>query len=78
MADLISIGECLIELSSDKPLADSETFIKSYAGDTFNVISMARTLGVSSAYITRVGEDPFAEYLISNWENKSIDTTQVK
>jgi len=78
MLDLISIGECLIELSSDKPLADSEIFKKSYAGDTLNVISMASTLGVSSGYITRVGEDPFAEYLISNWRNKSIDTTQVK
>ena len=31
MLDLISIGECLIELSSDKPLADSEIFKKSYA-----------------------------------------------
>ena len=38
MLDLISIGECLIELSSDKPLADSEIFKKSYAGDTLNVI----------------------------------------
>ena len=78
MADLISIGECLIELSSDMPLANSKKFKKSYAGDTFNVISMASTLGVSCGYITRVGEDPFAEYLISNWKSKSIDTTQVK
>ena len=78
MADLISVGECLIELSSEKPLANSEIFRKSYAGDTLNVISMASALGVSCGYITRVGKDPFAEYLISSWKNQLIDTSQVK
>ena len=36
MPDLISIGECMIELFSEDSIEEAETFTRSLAGDSFN------------------------------------------
>jgi len=76
--DIVSIGECLIELYSDKPLSDSDKLYKSYGGDTISVLVAASRLGSRTGYITRIGEDPFTSYLLQGWLNEKIDLSMVK
>ena len=78
MPDIVSIGECLIELFSDEPLRSAPSFRKSFAGDTLNMLAMASRLGTSCGYMTRLGDDPFADYLLDSWHELKIDTAAVK
>ena len=78
MPDLISIGECMIELYSEEPIEQADTFTRSLAGDSFNICVAAQRLGTSSGYITRLGDDPFAAYLLNTWNSLGIDTSQVR
>ena len=78
MPELISIGECMIELFSEDPIDEAESFTRSLAGDSFNICVAAQRLGTSSGYITRLGDDPFAAYLLNTWNSLGIDTSQIK
>ena len=78
MPDLISIGECMIELFSEEPIEEADVFTRSLAGDSFNICVAAQKLGASAGYITRLGDDPFAAYLLNTWNSLGIDTSQVK
>lgn len=77
MPDLISIGECMIELFSEEPIEVADTFTRSLAGDSFNICVAAQRLGTSTGYITRLGNDPFADYLRKTWTSIGIDTSLV-
>jgi 2-dehydro-3-deoxygluconokinase len=76
--DLISIGECMVEFSCDGRLAEATTFRKSYGGDTLNTLVAASRLGSRTAYITKVGNDPFGEYLFRSWEEEGIDLSHTE
>ncbi|MGH2541697.1 MAG: sugar kinase, partial [Ardenticatenaceae bacterium] len=78
MPDLLSIGECMIELFSDKPMEEAETFHRSFAGDSLNMLVAAARLGTTTGYITRLGSDPFASYLLNAWKGEGIDTSHAK
>ena len=78
MPDLISMGECMIELFSEEPIEEADTFTRSLAGDSFNICVAAQRLGTSAGYITRLGDDPFAGYLLNTWNSLGIDTSQVR
>jgi 2-dehydro-3-deoxygluconokinase len=75
--DIVSLGECMIELFSEKSMAESRYFEKSFAGDTLNVIVAASKLGSKVGYITKIGGDPFGDYLLENWKALGIDTSNV-
>lgn len=77
MPEILSIGECMIELFSDEPIEMADTFTRSLAGDSFNILVAAQRLGTSTGYMTRLGEDPFAEYLLRTWRGEGIDTSRV-
>ena len=78
MAEIVAIGECLIELFSEEPIGTAPGFHKSYAGDTLDVLTMASKLGTSTGYITKLGDDPFADYLLDSWRTEGVDTSAVK
>ncbi len=78
MPDLLSIGECMIELFSDKPMEEAETFQRSFAGDSLNLLVAASRLGTSTGYITRLGSDPFTSYLLNAWKREGIDTSHAR
>ncbi|MCH8206617.1 MAG: sugar kinase [Chloroflexi bacterium] len=78
MPDIVSIGECLIELFSEEPIGEAETFTRSLAGDSLNILVAAQRLGSTTGYITRLGDDPFAQYLLSTWRKEGIDVSQVR
>ena len=78
MPDIISIGECFVELMSPDPLADAVYFEKAFSGDTLSVLTMASKLGTSCGYITRVSDDPLGDFLLESWGRLDIDTSRVK
>ena len=78
MPDLISIGECMIELFAEEPIETADTFTRSLAGDSFNICVAAQRLGTSTGYVTRLGDDPFADYLLGTFQSSGIDTSGVR
>lgn len=78
LLDIITIGESLIELSSDVSLSLAESLNKYYGGDTLTAAVAARRLGSKVGYITRVGCDYFKEFLLDSWQSEGLDISQVK
>jgi len=76
--DIISIGECMIELSTNESLIYAECLHKYYGGDTLNTAVAAARLGSKVGYITRVGRDSFQTYLLDSWQAENIDTSNIK
>ena len=76
--DLITIGESLIELSSEKSIKFADSFDKYYGGDTLATAIAALKLGSQTGYITRVGNDHFCEFLLESWQNIGLDISHVK
>lgn len=76
--DIITIGEGLIELSSDISLSMSEKLDKYYGGDTLAAAVAAKRMGSKVGYITRVGCDYFKEFLMDSWQAEGLDISQVK
>ena len=75
--DLISIGECMIEFYLEPQLGEN-IFIQGFGGDTLNVLVAAARLGTSVAFLTKVGDDQFSQYLLKVWEQENINITLVK
>ena len=66
MADLICIGEALIDFVAMEPCTDvgaSGGFLRAPGGAPANVAVAAARLGCSSAFLGKVGEDPFGRFL---------------
>lgn len=76
--DIITIGESLIEFSSENSLLMSDTFTKYYGGDTLAVAISALRSGSKVGYITKVKNDGFGEYLLDCWQSEGLDSGQVK
>lgn len=76
--DIISIGECMIELSTNESLMNTEILHKYYGGDTLNTAVAAARLGSKVGYITKVGNDSFHTYLLDSWQAENIDTSNIK
>ena len=76
--DIITIGECLIELSTNSKMADAGCLYKYYGGDSLATAISALRMGSKVGFITRVGNDPFKDYLIKSWQNEGLDTSQIK
>lgn len=76
--DIITLGESLIELSSDAKLSDTKCFYKYYGGDALVSAITALRLGAKVGFITRVGNDAFKDFLMQSWAEEGLDISQVK
>lgn len=76
--DIITLGESLIELSSDVSLSKATSLDKYYGGDTITAAVSASRLGSKVGYITRVGCDYFKEFLMDSWQAEGLDISQVR
>lgn len=76
--DIITIGEGLVELSSDVSLSLAKSLDKYYGGDTLAAAVTAKRLGSKVGYISRVGCDHFKEFLMDSWQAEGLDISQVK
>lgn len=76
--DIISIGECLLELSTNESMKYAEVFNKYFGGDTINTAVAAARMGSKVGYITRIGNDAFKEYLLDAINSEGINTDCIR
>lgn len=71
------IGECMVELQKT-----DDQLKQSFGGDTLNTALYLSRLtqqhGVTTAYVTGLGKDPFSKEMLANWQQESINTDLVQ
>jgi 5-dehydro-2-deoxygluconokinase len=75
--DLLTVGRVSVDLYADEPGAtflDPQHFAKSIGGTATNVAVATARLGHHSAVLTKVGTDPFGDYVIAKLEAFGVDT----
>lgn len=74
MYDIVALGECLIDFS---PSGLNEMGMPVYSqnpgGAPANVLAMAGRMGCKTAFIGKVGDDAFGDFLKVSFENAGID-----
>ncbi|MCF4098014.1 sugar kinase [Maritalea mediterranea] len=77
MSKLVSIGECMIEMSA----LENGLYKKGYAGDSLNMAFYARAFlpqSVSVDYFTALGDDGESEALAQSIQNHNIGTDLIR
>ncbi|AIF69439.1 hypothetical protein PAP_05140 [Palaeococcus pacificus DY20341] len=76
---IFAIGEVLIDViaKEEGPLKDVKSFEKHPGGAPANVAVGIARLGISSALISKVGRDPFGEFLIEKLREESVNTSYI-
>lgn len=74
MADLIGIGELLIDFTPSL-LNGQRIFTQNAGGAPCNMLAMAQSLGTSTVFIGKVGQDGFGHFLKDALDQKNIDTS---
>jgi len=74
MADIVSIGEPLIEFNQTP---GQPVYRQGFGGDTSNFAIAAARAGASSAYLSAVGDDAFGRMLLGLWREEGVDCSAV-
>ena len=74
MADLIAIGEALVELNQPR---NGAPFVQGFGGDTSNAMIAAARMGADAAYFTAVGADRFGQALTELWMREGVDASRI-
>ncbi len=72
-AALVAVGEALYELNREP----DGRYLPGFGGDTLNVAIAAARLGVSTAYVTRLGADLFGDELLALMQREQVDASGV-
>lgn len=78
--DLVTLGEALIDLpalQTGVSLTEASSFAKVPAGAPANVAVAAVKLGLSAAFVSKVGADAFGTSIIRTFAAQGVDTTRV-
>lgn len=73
--DLVAIGEPLIEFNQRQP--GDPDYRCGFGGDTSNAVIAAARSGARTAYVSRVGADPFGRALRALWAREGVDARYV-
>lgn len=76
MADIVCLGEPLIEFSEDRQ-AGTGHYLQGFGGDTLNTAVAAGRQGAAVGYITALGADSFGRMLLDLWREEGIDARHV-
>ncbi|KGQ69553.1 ketodeoxygluconokinase [Chelonobacter oris] len=78
MKKIAILGECMLELA----LKDTQSPKLGFGGDTLNTaVYLSRLLRESAVdiyYVTALGQDPFSEQMLTNWQQEGIQTALVQ
>lgn len=75
--ELLTVGRVSVDLYADEAGAaftDPQRFAKSIGGTATNVAVAAARLGHRAAVYTKVGDDPFGDYVVAKLESFGVDT----
>jgi 2-dehydro-3-deoxygluconokinase len=75
-ARFVAVGECMVELFSEDlvPVDRAARFRSSFGGDALQAAMTAANLGTRSGVATIVGDDPFADSLLSFLDRSGLAT----
>ncbi len=65
--DILGIGECMVQLDAEAPLASAQTYTRQCGGDVFNTLAAASRLGSRTSFLSRVAGDGWGEYLLAQF-----------
>jgi 2-dehydro-3-deoxygluconokinase len=76
----VCVGEALAVLVAERsgPLEDAETFRVGVGGAELNVAVALASAGISTALITRVGDDGFGRLITAEAELRRVDTSAIE
>lgn len=76
MVDILAVGEVMLELSQ---VAGDNNDLRQlgFAGDTYNTAVYLARLGVSTGYMTRLGDDPYSQRMMDVMAQEQISTQMV-
>ncbi len=74
MADIVAIGEMLVDLTQKISETGEITYTQNAGGAAANVAVMAAKLGVPSGFIGKVGKDMFGRYIKSVLDENKVST----
>jgi 2-dehydro-3-deoxygluconokinase len=74
--DVLALGEALIEFNQVQ--AEPAMYLQGFGGDTSNAIIAAARAGARTAYLTRVGDDGWADRLLQLWQTEGVATAGVQ
>src|SRR5262245_40409904 len=77
MAQVVCVGDLLIDFVptvTGTGLADAPAFVKAPGGAAANVAVGLARLGVASAFLGMVGDDPFGHFLAATLREAGVDT----
>lgn len=79
MRDVVTIGDAMITMNPVQkgPMRFSHTFERKVGGAELNVMLGAARLGLSTGWISRVGNDEFGQYILNFMRGEGVDTTNV-
>lgn len=70
------IGECMVELQKSGDL-----YKQTFGGDTLNTAlylsRLTQSQGVTTRYLTGLGQDPFSQQMLASWQQEGINTENV-
>ncbi len=75
MADIIALGEPMVELNRHK---GTDHYAISCGGDVSNAMVAAARSGASAGLASAVGDDEFGQILLAMWAREGVDASTVK
>lgn len=76
MFDVVALGEAMVEFNQTR--ADEPNYLQGFGGDTSNAIIAAARAGGRTAYLTRLGDDPFGRSLRRLWADEGVNCSAVE
>lgn len=76
--DIIAIGECLLELSTDEYFENTKYFNLSFGGDVINTLIAAKRFGINAGIISAIGDDYFKDILLEKLNSEGLDLSCIK
>ncbi len=73
--DLVALGEAMVEFNQTR--AGEPHYLQGFGGDTSNAVIAASRAGATTAYLTRLGDDPFGNSLVELWKTERVDTAGI-
>src|SRR5574344_249782 len=75
--DIIAIGECILELSTNEYFEDTKSFDVSFGGDVLTSAVAAKRMKSKVGLITSIGNDYFKNTLVSSLNSEGLELSHV-
>ena len=74
--DVVALGEAMVEFNQTSPAQPN--YLQGFGGDTSNACVAAARAGAHCAYLTRLGDDTFAQQLQNLWATEGVNTQGIE